>query len=109
MRYVLPRSMLFVAVLVAIVLADSGSMLMAQTGQTVPPPPPLQLPPVASTSTACLVNCDTAAMNCLNSCVIVGPAAGSSLSGAIPNTVGSAACNNACSTTQLVCKQGCTR
>jgi hypothetical protein len=98
MRYVLSLSILLVV-----------TAAQAQTGQTVPPPPPPQLPPIASTSTACLVNCDTSAMNCLNACVPVGPGAASTLPGAIPNTTGLSGCSNACATQQLVCKQGCTR
>jgi len=75
----------------------------AQSGTVTPVPLP-QLAPIPSTSLACIVNCDTAAMNCLNSCT---PASASvSTPGSLPNTIG---CTNGCTSIQLVCKQGCTR
>jgi hypothetical protein len=85
-----------------IVLLIAGvSTALAQSAQTVAPPPPPTLLPQTSTSTSCLVSCDTTAMNCQNGCVVVGPVA----TGTSPN----ASCTLACTTQALVCKQGCTR
>ena len=75
---------------------------LAQTVQPTVVPPP-QLLPQTSTSTTCIVNCDTSAMICQNACVVVGPAATSGPPGS------NAQCNLNCTTQQLVCKQGCTR
>ena len=58
---------------------------LAQTVQPTPIAPP-QLLPQATTSTSCLINCDTQAMNCQNSCVVVGPVA-------TPSPAGPAPCN----------------
>jgi hypothetical protein len=82
---------------------------LAQTGTgtvqpTVVPPP--QLLPGTATSTTCIINCDTSAMICQNTCV--GPTA-QSTAGGLPNTAGNAQCNLNCTSQQLVCKQGCTR
>jgi hypothetical protein len=95
MRYVLR---LFV---VTVALSASGEPTLAQTGQTVPPPPPPTLLPTTSTFTSCMVTCDTVAMNCQNACVVVGPAATTTIGG---NT---GACTLGCSSQQLVCKQAC--
>ncbi len=79
---------------------------LAQTVQPTTVPPP-QLLPQTSTSTACIINCDTSAMICQNACV--GPTASSGTPGSLPNTAGTAPCNLNCTTQQLVCKQTCTR
>jgi hypothetical protein len=79
-------------------LAVSGPAVLAQTGSTVPAPPPPTLLPLVSPSTACLTNCDTSAMNCQTACVP-----------SLTSTAAPGACNNACTTQQLVCKQGCPR
>jgi hypothetical protein len=78
---------------------------LAQTVQPTVVPPP-QLLPQTSTSTACIVNCDTSAMICQNTCV---GSAAQSTAGGLPNTGGNVQCNLNCTTQQLVCKQGCTR
>jgi hypothetical protein len=92
MRYLLALCTLL------IVLAASDH-LMAQSGQTVPAPP-LTLLPLTATSTACQTSCDVIAMNCQSACVPVGPTATTTLSAP-------GACNNACTTQALVCKQTC--
>lgn len=72
--------------------ASFATELLAQAGQTVNPVP--IVPPVLQTTTlTCQINCDTQAMNCMNSCV--------------PSATGNPSCNLACSTQQLVCKQRC--
>jgi hypothetical protein len=95
MRYMLPTCILLVA------FGASGTLL-AQTGQTVAPPPAPTLLPLTATSTACLTSCDTTAMNCQAACIPAGVSVTTS-----PPAPG--ACNNACTTQQLVCKQGCSR
>ena len=79
-------------------LAVSAPTVLAQTGQTIPPPPPPTLLPLVAPSTACLTSCDTIAMNCQTACVP-----------SITSTVAAGSCNNACTTQQLVCKQNCPR
>src|SRR2546430_11415041 len=44
----------------------------SQTVQPIVVPQP-QLPPAASAFTSCTINSDTQAMNCQNTCVVVGP------------------------------------
>jgi hypothetical protein len=85
--------------LLALCIALAASDLMAQSSQTVPAPP-LTLLPLSSTATTCQTSCDTQAMNCVSSCVPIG--------GAVTTTLPApGACNNACATQQLVCKQAC--
>src|SRR5262249_27388823 len=71
----------------------------------VQPVPVVPTPLISSqTSTACVVGCDTQAMNCQNACIVVGASA------AVTTSPSSAsACNLSCTTSQLVCKQGCIR
>jgi hypothetical protein len=85
--------------------ASSGSELLAQSSQTVNPVP-ITPPSLNTTTLSCQINCDTAAMNCMNTCI---PAAGLSISsaGVVGSPVANPSCNNACSTQQLVCKQQC--
>jgi hypothetical protein len=96
-------------VLCVLLLAAGASTAFAQNAQTVPAPPPPTLLPQTSTSTSCLITCDTVAATCQNGCIVVGPAVTTSTPGAIPNTAGISSCNLACTTQALVCKQGCTR
>jgi hypothetical protein len=56
-----------------------------------------QLLPSVSAFTTCTINCDTQAMKCQSSCVVVGPVA------TTPNSAGAAPCNLSC-TSRLVCK-----
>ena len=113
MRYILQVSILLALFASSTVLAADRIRL----AQGVPTPNPLPTPltpgqlvpltptPLISpqTSTACLVGCDTAAMNCQNACVVVGPVTGAA------NPAGSSPCNLNCTTQQLVCKQACGR
>src|ERR1700750_1206739 len=73
--------------------------VLAQPGQTVTPVP-ITPPSLQTTTLTCQVNCDTAAMNCQNSCIptVVTPGAAAT---------GNPSCNLNCSTSQLVCKQRC--
>jgi len=82
----------------SLLLATVGPLSALAQTQTAPvaPLPTLQLP--SSTVTSCQVNCDTTAMNCQNSCVQVGPVTQPAVPGA---------CNVACGSQQLVCKQRC--
>jgi hypothetical protein len=68
---------------------------LAQT-QNIPPPPPVQLLPQTSIANTCTLNCDSAAMGCLNSCVAASPTAPAN-----PQ------CSLSCTSSQLVCKQRC--
>jgi hypothetical protein len=95
------RNLLLVCTFLVVFIASCG-LVLAQTGQTVAPPPAPTLLPLGSTSTACLTSCDTVAMNCQASCIPAGVSVTTT-----PPAPG--ACNNACTTQQLVCKQGCTR
>jgi hypothetical protein len=67
----------------------------------VQPAPQPQLLPQSSTTNACVINCDTFAMNCSNACVVIGPTTAAAAAGS------SGQCNLTCTTQQLVCKQGC--
>jgi hypothetical protein len=78
----------------------SERVRLAQTFQNVPPPPPVQLLPSVSPNTTCTLGCDSLAMNCLNTCVPIGPVASTAQG---PNTQ----CSLTCTTQQLVCKQRC--
>lgn len=75
-----------------------GTELFAQSGQTVTPVP-ITPPSLQTTTLTCQVNCDTAAMNCMNSCIPTAVTPG--------GAAGNPSCNLSCSTSQLVCKQRC--
>ena len=94
MRYVLPLCILVVAGS-SVALEETDRIRLAQTVQPAPQP---QLLPLSSTTNTCVINCDTSAMICSNSCVIVGSAA---------TTAANPSCNLNCTTQQLVCKQSC--
>jgi hypothetical protein len=100
MRYAV-RALLFAAA-ASIAIAQTD-VALAQSSQTVQPAPQPTLLPLSSTSTACLVACDTIAMNCQNACVVVGPISTTT------TTTSSVTCNLNCTSIQLICKQGCTR
>jgi len=97
MRYVLQ-----VCIFLSVV---GNSIAHAQQGQQQVQPVPLVPTPLiqSQTSTACLVNCNTQAMGCQNTCVVVGPAT------TTPNPAGTAPCALACTSQQLVCQQACNR
>jgi hypothetical protein len=97
-RYVLAALMLLAGISLA-------TDVFAQANQTSPPVP-LVAPSLNTGTLTCQVNCDTTAMNCQNSCVPTG-APSATLGGAATPGAGSGACNLACSTQQLVCKQRC--
>jgi hypothetical protein len=102
MRYLLPLCML-------LALAGSSTAQAQQSSLStgiVQPVPVVPTPLISSlTSTACLTGCDTQAMNCQNSCIIVGANA---VPGAIAQST-TVSCPLGCSTQQLVCKQVCAR
>ena len=98
MRYALSLYVLLAAVGSTAAFGETDRIQLAQTVQPAPQP---QLLPQSSTTNACVINCDTLAMNCTNACVVVGPTATATSAG---NT---GQCNLACTTQQLVCKQGC--
>jgi hypothetical protein len=98
MRYVLPLFMLLAALGTPAAFGEPERIQLAQS-QTVQPAPQPQLLPQSSTTNACVINCDTVAMNCTNGCIVVAPT-----TAAAANT---GQCNLACTTQQLVCKQGC--
>ena len=78
-------------------LAQAVPGQVAPQGQVLPaplPPTPLLQSP---TSTACLVSCDTALMNCQNACTVVSPVT-------VPTPPG---CALNCTSQQLVCKNKC--
>jgi hypothetical protein len=109
MRYVLQLSIMLAAFDISGAQA-AGRVQLAQAvpGQVAPQgqvlPAPIAPTPLLSsqTSTACLVSCDTQAMNCQNACVAVGPTTGAAAAPA-------GSCPLNCGTQQLVCKQACTR
>ena len=96
MRYVLPLCMLVVASS-SVAFGETDRIRLAQI--VVQPAPQPQLLPLSSTTNTCVINCDTLAMFCSNSCVVVGSAAAT--------TAANPSCNLSCTTQQLVCKQGC--
>jgi len=102
MRYAVRALLVAAAASIAIAQTD---VALAQSSQTVAPAPQPTLLPQSSTSTACLVACDTVAMNCQNACVVVGPVSTATAA----TTTSPATCNLTCTSIQLVCKQGCTR
>jgi hypothetical protein len=101
MRRVHPMRYLLLLCALLVILFASDRRLIAQTSQTVAPPPAPTLLPLTATSTACLTSCDTVAMNCQVACI---PVVSTTTTVPAPG-----ACNNACITQQLVCKQGCSR
>ena len=94
MRYLLQLSILLVA-LGTTAAFGADPIRLAQT-QTAPALPPPQLLPQSVAAGTCAITCDSAAMNCLNTCVGLGPA-----SPANPQ------CSLSCTTQQLICKQRC--
>ena len=99
MRYALSLYVLLAALGSSAAFGETDRIQLAQ-GQTVQPAPQPQLLPQSSTTNACVINCDTLAMNCSNACVVIGPTAAASVGN--PGQ-----CNLTCTTQQLVCKQGC--
>ena len=95
MRYVLPLCIMLVA---GSSIAFGETTDRIRLAQVVQPAPQPQLLPLTSTTNACVINCDTSAMICSNSCVVVGSAAA---------TPANPSCNLNCTTQQLVCKQSC--
>jgi hypothetical protein len=98
MRYALPLYLVLAAAGSSAAWGESDRIQLAQS-QTVAPAPQPQLLPQSSTTNACVINCDTVAMNCTNGCIVVGPT-----TSAAANT---GQCNLSCTTQQLVCKSGC--
>ena len=98
MRYTLPLYVLFAAFGSSAAFGETDRIQLAQTVQPAPQP---QLLPQSSTTNACVINCDTLAMNCSNACVVIGPTTAAAAGGS------SGQCNLTCTTQQLVCKQGC--
>jgi hypothetical protein len=98
MRYTLPLYVLFAAFGSSAAFGETDRIQLAQTVQPAPQP---QLLPQSSTTNACVINCDTLAMNCSNACVVIGPTTAAAAAGS------SGQCNLTCTTQQLVCKQGC--
>ena len=95
MRYFLQLSILL-TVLGTSAAFGADRIRLAQSSQTAPALPPPQLLPQATAAGTCAITCDSAAMNCLNTCVGLGPA-----SPANPQ------CSLSCTTQQLICKQRC--
>ena len=94
MRYLLQLSILLVALGTSAAFgADPIRRAQPETAPALPPPPPL---PQATAAGTCPITCDSVAMNCLNTCVGLGPA-----SPANPQ------CSLSCTTQQLICKQRC--
>jgi hypothetical protein len=100
MRYALPLYVLLAAFGGSAAFGETDRIQLAQS-QTVQPAPQPQLLPQSSTTNACVINCDTLAMNCSNACVVIGPTSAAAAAGS------SGQCNLSCTTQQLVCKQGC--
>jgi hypothetical protein len=100
MRYALPLYVLLAAFGGSAAFGETDRIQLAQA-QTVQPAPQPQLLPQSSTTNACVINCDTLAMNCSNACVVIGPTTAAAAAGS------SGQCNLSCTTQQLVCKQGC--
>jgi hypothetical protein len=98
MRYTLPLYVLLAAFGSSAAFGETDRIQLAQTVQPAPQP---QLLPQSSTTNACVINCDTLAMNCSNACVVIGPTTTAAAAGS------SGQCNLTCTTQQLVCKQGC--
>jgi hypothetical protein len=98
MRYTLPLYVLLAAFGSSAAFGETDRIQLAQTVQPAPQP---QLLPQSSTTNACVINCDTLAMNCSNACVVIGPTTAAAAAGS------SGQCNLTCTTQQLVCKQGC--
>ena len=98
MRYALPLYVLLAAFGSSAAFGETDRIQLAQTVQPAPQP---QLLPQSSTTNACVINCDTLAMNCSNACVVIGPTTAAAAAGS------SGQCNLTCTTQQLVCKQGC--
>ena len=95
MRYFLQLSILL-TVLGTSAALGADRIRLAQSSQTAPALPPPQLLPQATAAGTCAITCNSAAMNCLNTCVGLGPA-----SPASPQ------CSLSCTTQQLICKQRC--
>ena len=78
-----------------------GPELFAQSSQTVNPVP-ITPPSLQTTTLTCQINCDTAAMNSMNSCIPTG------VTSVTPGAAtANPSCNLNCSSAQLVCKQRC--
>jgi len=98
MRCVLTLCIMLVVAGSSVAFGETDRIWLAQN--VVQPAPQPQLLPQSSTTNACVINCDTSAMICSNSCVVVGSAAA---------TPANPSCNLNCTTQQLVCKQSCPR
>ena len=90
------------AALVVLNCAAFATEVFAQAGQTVNPVP-ITPPTINTATTACQINCDTAAMTCQNSCIPT--TAATTANSTTPPSTG--ACTLSCTSQQLVCKQRC--
>ena len=100
-------SWLAMAVLLAWAVIGAGTRDgFAQSSiPTVTPPLTGLATPLTSTTTNCMMTCNSQVANCRPACVL--PAISSTTSGGTPNATGSTSCLLSCASTHLVCQTVC--
>jgi hypothetical protein len=100
----------FVIILAAATTATSDPALAQATPNVVNPTPGLQTP-ITSTTTNCMMSCNSQAANCRTTCVLPAPPtpppSPSSSQAPNLNATPSMACLVGCNSTQLACQSGC--
>jgi hypothetical protein len=100
-------SWLTMAVLLAAAVIGAGTRdgLAQSSIPTVTPPLTGLATPLTSTTTNCMMTCNSQVANCRTACVL--PAVSSATSGGTPNATGNTSCLLTCSTSHLACQTVC--
>src|SRR5271167_715816 len=107
------------AIIVVVAATATGAAALAQTTtpNVVAPTPGLSTP-LTSTTTNCMMSCNSRAANCQTGCLVPPPPINApgppvTLSPATPppagtlNTTATTTCQMSCTSTQLACQSGC--
>src|ERR1700738_4372223 len=101
----------FAIIVVVAATATGGAALAQTTTPNVVAPTPGLATPLTSTTTNCMMLCNSQAANCRTTCVLPVPPAPppSPISSPAPNlnATPSTACLVGCGSTQLACQSGC--
>jgi len=100
-------SWLAMAVLLTAAVIGAGTRdgLAQSSIPTVTPPLTGLATPLTSTTTNCMMTCNSQVANCRTACVL--PAISSTTSGGTPNATGNTSCLLSCASTHLVCQTVC--
>ena len=98
-------------IILAVAVTTASGPALAQTTPNVVNPTPGLSTPLTSTTTNCMMLCNSQAANCRTTCVLsvppVPPPSPSSSPAPNLNATPSTACLVGCGSTQLACQSGC--